>query len=160
MCIVYYCICFLYRMCTRAMWLIGYMMWEALLLLVVNMYDKGVLTAGFMILSKIVAYWQIFSKSAQMCSVFCLRNLSFFVSSAINRTHCETAAQVRMAVVKILCRKNSTISVNLRPAQFSHNHALRLILSVHRQAWSFHRRANLAHCVATATRHVNLRWQR
>lgn len=39
----------------------------------------------------------------------------------------------------------------------SHTHTPRLILSIHRQAWSFHQQANLACCVAEC---VNLRWER
>lgn len=83
--------------------------------------------------------------------MFSLRNVSHFVGLPINLTHSDMSAQVRKAAVKILCRGlPSTISVNLRLPQFSRNHAPRLILSVHRQAWSFHQRANPACCVATA----------
>lgn len=72
-------------------------------------------------------------------SVSWLRNVSHFVALPINLTHSDTLAQVKEGSSENPLQKTppptaSTISVSLRLAQFSRNHAPRLILSVHRQA--------------------------
>ncbi len=118
---------------------------------------SAVLTVRAM--SKKVVCWHFKSLHNYM---FWLCNFSRFAGLPVNPKHPDTVAQVRRWALQILCRGLflSTLSVSLRLAQFSHCHASRLILSVHRQAWSFHQRANLAHCVATGPQCVNVRWGR